>query len=100
MAPIVASTEISRSPDEVFAYATDPTRLHEWQESVIRSESSETPVRVGTTARVTRRVGRREMSSSAEVAELNVPTSWAVRRRAISGVIPRWRSRRRCLSWS
>ncbi len=50
MAPIVASTEISKSPDEVFAYVTDPTRLHEWQESVIRSESSETPVRVATTA--------------------------------------------------
>ena len=79
MAPIVASTEISRSPDEVFAYATDPTRLHEWQESVIRSESSETPVRVGTTARVTRRVGRREMSSTAEIVELDAPTSWAVR---------------------
>ena len=79
MAPIVASTEISRSPGQVFAYVTDPTRLHEWQESVIRSECSETPVRVGTTARVTRRVGRREMSSSAEIAELDPPTSWAVR---------------------
>jgi len=79
MAPIVASTEISRTPGQVFAYVTDPTRLHEWQESVIRSESSETPVRVGTTARVTRRVGRREMSSSAEIAELDPPTSWAVR---------------------
>jgi len=79
MAPIVASAEISRSPDEVFAYVTDPTRLHEWQESVIRSESSHTPVRVGTTARVTRRVGRREMSSTAEITELNSPTRWTVR---------------------
>ena len=78
MATVIASTEISRSPDEVFAYATDPTQLHEWQESVARSESSETPVRVGTTARVTRRVGRREMSSTAEIVELNAPTSWAV----------------------
>jgi uncharacterized protein YndB with AHSA1/START domain len=79
MAPIVASTEISRSPDVVFAYVTDPTRLPEWQASVVRAESSETPARVGTRAQVTRRVGRREMSQSAELAELTPPTSWVVR---------------------
>jgi uncharacterized protein YndB with AHSA1/START domain len=79
MAPIVASAEISKSPAEVFAYVTDPTRLHEWQESVVKSESSDTPVRVGTKAQVTRRVGRREMTQSAEVAELKPPTSWTVR---------------------
>jgi uncharacterized protein YndB with AHSA1/START domain len=79
MTPIVASAEISKSPDEVFAYVTDPTRLHEWQESVVKSESSDTPVRVGTKAHVTRRVGRREMTQSAEVAELTPPTSWTVR---------------------
>ena len=79
MAPIVASTEISRTPEEVFAYVTDPTRLPEWQETVVRAESSDTPVRVGTRAKVTRRVGRREMTQSAEIAELNPPTHWAVR---------------------
>ena len=31
MAPIVASTEIKRRPNEVFAYVTDPKRLPEWQ---------------------------------------------------------------------
>jgi uncharacterized protein YndB with AHSA1/START domain len=41
MAPIVASAEISKSPDEVFAYVTDPTKLPEWQESVVRAESKE-----------------------------------------------------------
>jgi uncharacterized protein YndB with AHSA1/START domain len=79
MAPIVASTEISRSPEDVFAYVTDPARLPEWQESVIRAESSDTPVRIGTKARVTRRVGRREMTQSAELAEFTPPTHWAVR---------------------
>ena len=79
MAPIVASTEIARSPHDVFAYVTDPTRLPEWQESVVRAECSDTPVRVGTRARVTRRVGRREMTQSAELAELTPPTTWAVR---------------------
>lgn len=79
MASIVASTEIARSPDDVFAYVTDPTRLPEWQESVVRAESSDAPVRVGTKARVTRRVGRREMTQTAEIAELIPPTHWAVR---------------------
>jgi uncharacterized protein YndB with AHSA1/START domain len=79
MTTIVATTEISRRPEDVFAYATDPTRLSEWQESVVESDSSDTPVRVGTTARVTRRVGRREMSSTAEIAELKPPTNWTVR---------------------
>ena len=79
MASIVASTEISRSPDEVFAYVTDPNRLPEWQESVVRAESSEAPVRVGTRARVTRRVGRRELTQSAELADLTPPTRWLVR---------------------
>jgi uncharacterized protein YndB with AHSA1/START domain len=79
MAPIVVSTEITRRPDDVFAYVTDPTKLSEWQESVVRSEPSETPVRVGTRATVTRRIGRREMTMSAEIAELKPPASWKIR---------------------
>jgi len=79
MASIVASTEISRSPDDVFAYVTDPNRLPEWQESVVRAESSQTPARVGTRARVTRRLGRRELTQSAEIADLTPPTRWVVR---------------------
>ena len=35
MAPIVNSVEISRRPEDVFAYVTDPTHLPEWQESVV-----------------------------------------------------------------
>src|SRR5215203_4916087 len=57
MASIVASIDISRSPDDVFAYVTDPNRLPEWQESVVRAESSQTPAQVGTRAQVTRRIG-------------------------------------------
>ena len=79
MPAIVVSAEISRSPQDVLAYVTDPTKLSEWQESVVRSESSKTPVGVGTTARVTRRVGRREMTQSAELSDFNPPTSWTVR---------------------
>ena len=31
MSPIVSTIEIDRPPEEVFAYATDPTRFAEWQ---------------------------------------------------------------------
>lgn len=79
MATIVASTEISRVPDDVFGYVTDPNRLAEWQESVVKAESSQTPARIGTRARVTRRLGRRELTQSAEISELTSPTRWEVR---------------------
>lgn len=79
MAPIEASAEISRSPEDVFAYVTDPRKLPEWQESVVSAQCSDMPVRVGTKAVVTRRVGRREMSMSSEIAALDPPISWAIR---------------------
>src|SRR5829696_9056671 len=79
MTSIVASTEISRAPDDVFAYVADPNRLPDWQESIVKGESSQTPARVGTRARVTRRVGRRELTQTAELAQLNSPTTWEVR---------------------
>jgi uncharacterized protein YndB with AHSA1/START domain len=30
MPPITTSTDVDRPAEEVFAYATDPTRFHEW----------------------------------------------------------------------
>jgi uncharacterized protein YndB with AHSA1/START domain len=77
MAPIVVTTEIARRPEDVFAYVTDPTKLPEWQESVVRVQSSGSGP--GSTARITRRVGRREMTMSAEIVELDAPKSWSVR---------------------
>jgi uncharacterized protein YndB with AHSA1/START domain len=79
MPPIVTTVEISRPPADVFAYVTDPSRLPEWQASVIRVQSDDAPTHVGTRAVVTRRAGRREMASTGEMAELEPPTSWAVR---------------------
>jgi uncharacterized protein YndB with AHSA1/START domain len=39
VAPIVTSIEIARSPEDVFAYVTDPSRLTEWQESLVSSRT-------------------------------------------------------------
>jgi uncharacterized protein YndB with AHSA1/START domain len=78
MAAIVNSIEISRRPEDVFAYLTNPKHLPEWQESAV-AVSEETPLTVGQRVVVTRRVGRRERSMTSEVTELNPPKSWSLR---------------------
>ena len=80
MAPIVSSIEIAAAPEEVFAYVTDPSRLAEWQESVVstRMEGS-APPGVGSRVVVTRRVGRVERAMTSELTEISSPRSWAVR---------------------
>ena len=80
MAPIVKSIEIARRPEEVFSYVTDPSHLPEWQESVVAVRRvGDAPLAVGSRIVVTRRVGRRERTMTAELAELSPPSSWAVR---------------------
>jgi uncharacterized protein YndB with AHSA1/START domain len=39
MAPIVSSVEIARRPEDVFSYVTDPSRLAEWQESLVSARA-------------------------------------------------------------
>jgi uncharacterized protein YndB with AHSA1/START domain len=79
MAPIVASVEISRRPEDVFAYITDPSHLPEWQESVIRVKTDDSATGGGSRAAMTRRVGRREMDMTADITDLDPPKSWRVR---------------------
>ena len=80
MAPIVSSIEIARPPEEVFSYVTDPSRLAEWQESVVstRIEGSGPPG-VGSRVVVTRRIGRGERAMTSEMTELSPSRSWGVR---------------------
>jgi uncharacterized protein YndB with AHSA1/START domain len=78
MAPIVNSIEISRRPEDVFTYLTNPSHLPDWQESAV-SVRGEAPLAVGSRVVVTRRVGRMERSMTNEVTELNPPKSWSLR---------------------
>ena len=66
MTTIVESVEISRTPADVFAYVTDPSRLPEWQTSVVNVQHDDAPVQVGKRVVVTRKAGPREMASTAE----------------------------------
>jgi hypothetical protein len=80
MAPIVTSTEVKRPADDVFAYATDPTRFHEWQKGVIdgRLDPPDEPT-VGTRCFTTRRIGGANRPSTSEISHINPPKTWGVR---------------------
>lgn len=80
MAPIVNSVEISRSPEDVFAYVTDVPRLSEWQEGVVSARlEGEGPPRQGARATMTRRVGPREQTLTVEMTEFSPPRSYVFR---------------------
>jgi uncharacterized protein YndB with AHSA1/START domain len=80
MPPITVSTEVDRSAEDVFAYTTDPTRFHEWQQEVTggRMEQPGTPA-VGAHCLTTRRIGGAERPSTSEVTHIDPPTTWGVR---------------------
>jgi hypothetical protein len=80
MAAIVTTTEVDRSADDVFAYATDPARFHEWQQGVVDGHLDE-PVKpaVGTRCITTRRIGRANRRSTSEITHINPPRTWGVR---------------------
>ncbi|MDQ3720001.1 MAG: SRPBCC family protein [Actinomycetota bacterium] len=80
MAPIVSSVEIARRPEDVFSYVSDPSRLAEWQESVVSAHvEGGGPPAVGSKAITTRRIGRGERTMTMELTEITAPRSWAVR---------------------
>ncbi len=80
MAPIVSSIEIARPPEAVFSYVADPSRLAEWQESVVSAcaEGGGAPA-VGSKAVTTRKIGRRERAMTMEMTNISPPRSWAIR---------------------
>jgi uncharacterized protein YndB with AHSA1/START domain len=80
MPPIVSNIVIARPPDEVFSYATDPSRFAEWQDDVVsvRIEGRQPPS-VGSRFTTTRRIGRVAHRSTQEITELSPPRSFAAR---------------------
>jgi Polyketide cyclase / dehydrase and lipid transport len=80
MPAVVESIEISRRPEDVFAYATDFAHFPEWQGGVLSARpEGDAPLAVGSRAVVTRRIGPRERPATEEITELNPPRTWAVR---------------------
>jgi uncharacterized protein YndB with AHSA1/START domain len=80
MAAIVGSIDISRRPEEVFRYVTDPSHFPEWQASVVSvRQEGNGPLAVGSRAVVTRRLGRRTVPGTEEITELKPPRTWSWR---------------------
>ncbi len=79
MAPTIASTVVDRPAAEVFAYTTDPTRFHEWQQGVIDGHLEQPgPARVGTKCLTTRRIGRANRAVTSELTHIDAPRTWGV----------------------
>lgn len=77
MSAIRESIDISRSPEDVFDYVTDPMHLPEWQNSAVSARPLDGgPLHVGSKVRLTRRMGKREFPMTMEVMELDPPRSW------------------------
>jgi uncharacterized protein YndB with AHSA1/START domain len=80
VAPITHSVEIARSPEETFAYITDPSRFTEWQDAVVSARpEGDGPMRKGSRLKMTRRMGRREQTLTTELTEYDPPRSYAFR---------------------
>lgn len=80
MAEIEHSIEISRPPEDVFAWLNDVSRFGEWQPDVVSARTEgDGPIQLGTKVTSTRRLGRRELTTTTEVTEYNPPRSYAFR---------------------
>ncbi|MEU7072079.1 SRPBCC family protein [Streptomyces narbonensis] len=79
MAAITETIDISRSPEEVFSYVTDPNHLPAWQESAVSVRRlGDEPFAVGSKVAVTRRLGRRDFTTTMQVIELDPPRRWHI----------------------
>ncbi|MEV0640383.1 SRPBCC family protein [Streptomyces sp. NPDC050619] len=79
MSAIREVIDVDRSPDEVYAYVTDPSHLTEWQLSAVRADRlDEGPLHTGSRVRVTRRIGSRERLMTVEFTEHTPPHSWGL----------------------
>ena len=80
MTAIKESIEISRRPEDVFAYIDDLARHGEWQESIVSSHvDTDGPTRVGSRATEVRRMGSREQTMTYEVTGHDPPRVFAFR---------------------
>jgi hypothetical protein len=79
MTPIVSTIELDRTPEDTFAYVTDPSRFAEWQHGVVGGHMDGTgQTGIGSRCITRRRIGFAERPSTAEVTALDPPWAWAV----------------------
>jgi hypothetical protein len=78
--PVIATTGADRPAAEVFGYATDPARFHEWQAGVTEGHLDHPgPAKVGTRCLTTRRIGGASRVVTSEVTRIDPPRAWGIR---------------------
>jgi len=82
---VETSTSINRPPDEVFAYATDPSHVAEWQSSALEAHV-EGPVQAGATGVEVRKFLGRRMESTMRIEAYEPPRRFALQ--VTSGPVP------------
>ena len=84
------SVDIERPVEEVFARMTDLARMPEWNHMVDEVVPSETPLRVGSTARVKMRLLGRRIEATYEVIQLEPNRRFVGRTGAPISVTDTW----------
>ena len=80
MPPVVVSTEVSQPAEDVFAYATDPSRFREWQQGVVSGHMEATGrASLGDRCVMLRRIGFADRPSASEVVHIDPPRRWQIR---------------------
>jgi uncharacterized membrane protein len=80
MARIIESVEVSRRPEDVFAYLDQLDRHKEWDDQIVSTRvETEGPTRVGTRATDTRRVPMGKQDITYEITEHDPPRKAAFR---------------------
>jgi uncharacterized protein YndB with AHSA1/START domain len=86
MPPITVSIEVARPAEDVFAYATDPSRFSEWQKGVVSGHmDSDGVIKVGDHCKTTRRIGFSDRPDTSELVRYDPPRQWRVH--GVSGPI-------------
>src|SRR5450755_2237294 len=88
MIDFTVETEIARTPADVFAYVTDPTKLATWQTNTVSVVAEdEEPLGLGTRLReVHRAPGGKQLASLAEVCEYELDRTLALH--MLEGALP------------
>ena len=80
MARITTSIDVDKPAEDVFAYATDPSRFPEWQKGVVDGSMEKPgPPQVGDRCLTTRRIGLAKRPVTSKVAHVDPPSTWGVR---------------------
>jgi uncharacterized protein YndB with AHSA1/START domain len=80
MATLTSTIDVTRPPEEVFAYATDPATFGEWQANVTGGHTDgRGPHQAGARCVTTRRIGFTERAVTSEVTHADPPRRWGVR---------------------